>query len=801
MGTISNHGLFLMTNSTERLTISAAGNVGIGTATPGDKFTVEVAANKRINVGVVSSSVIADFSTGATGIQFSRPNDGADSLNSIFTYNDASSNTNFAFAARNDLVFAAGGGSTYQNSPERMRIKANGNVGIGTTNPAYKLDVVGSGFVGYHTANATNADFNVSGGSSSSDSIINLGYHQTFDATVWRISRMGSDNQNFRISNWGSGSEVNVFTSTGGGDIGIGGATSPGARLDVDGGHIQIDVSKTITINDDDTFTYDSDTMTHYGLGWFSDSWQGGGSTAWLSGYSGVKLFSAALPRLTVDISGNVAVTGLVSCGGIQTNGSGVMSCTSDERLKDVQDEFTTGLAGIRGINPQTYSWKDGTDYYDGGIEYSGFLAQNVGANIPEAMGEGANGFKQINTTTILAASVNAIKELDIRTLALAPAAENAEAHSLAVSSDASVAGMLTVTGIGTFSDSLAAASILTEGSVTAFSFLTETNETLPNEVLTGGNADLFKMASYAITGIQALSERTDLIVVRIDEIDARVTALENGSTADEISGAVGLTVATIKSALQTLGIYLENGVATFETLVFRQLAVAKDTNGDSSAGSETILAGNTVVEVENPYVLPTSKIFVTFTGSIQGAWYISNKEEGKFRVTLATGQSADVSFDYFILQTEGQLASPGAAAPIQTPNDPAPSNDPLPPVFPGEGTGTTTPVMGSGDTTPPSITLNGPAAREIDQGATWIDQGATALDETDGDLTSSIQVQGTVDTGTPGTYTVSYSVSDAAGNEAHVSRIVSVQVVSEPAPSPEPAPEPAPSPEPAPAP
>lgn len=42
--------------------------------------------------------------------------------------------------------------------------------------------------------------------------------------------------------------------------------------------------------------------------------------------------------------------------------------------------------AGSRGIMPQTYSWKAGTDSYDGGVEYSsGFIAQNVGADLPEA--------------------------------------------------------------------------------------------------------------------------------------------------------------------------------------------------------------------------------------------------------------------------------------------------------------------------------------------------------------------------------------------------------------------------------
>jgi|GEM_PF-2448114 len=55
-----------------------------------------------------------------------------------------------------------------------------------------------------------------------------------------------------------------------------------------------------------------------------------------------------------------------------------------------------------------------------------------------------------------------------------------------------------------------------------------------------------------------------------------------------------------------------------------------------------------------------------------------------------------------------------------------------------------------------------------VTQGDTYTDAGAMATDDVDGDLTSSIVVGGdTVDTSTPGTYTVTYNVSDAAGNAA----------------------------------
>ncbi|MFE5323246.1 immunoglobulin-like domain-containing protein [Paenibacillus sp. NPDC056579] len=70
-------------------------------------------------------------------------------------------------------------------------------------------------------------------------------------------------------------------------------------------------------------------------------------------------------------------------------------------------------------------------------------------------------------------------------------------------------------------------------------------------------------------------------------------------------------------------------------------------------------------------------------------------------------------------------------------------------------------------DTVKPVITLNGPAAVEIPAGSTYTDAGATATDNVDGDLTSRIQVNGSVDTSLPGTYTLIYTVTDNAQNAA----------------------------------
>jgi hypothetical protein len=64
-------------------------------------------------------------------------------------------------------------------------------------------------------------------------------------------------------------------------------------------------------------------------------------------------------------------------------------------------------------------------------------------------------------------------------------------------------------------------------------------------------------------------------------------------------------------------------------------------------------------------------------------------------------------------------------------------------------------------------ITLLGESEVSLELGSIYTDAGATAVDNIDGDITSNIAVTSTVDVNTVGTYTVTYNVSDAAGNAA----------------------------------
>ncbi len=76
-------------------------------------------------------------------------------------------------------------------------------------------------------------------------------------------------------------------------------------------------------------------------------------------------------------------------------------------------------------------------------------------------------------------------------------------------------------------------------------------------------------------------------------------------------------------------------------------------------------------------------------------------------------------------------------------------------------------------DTTKPVITLTGAVTVSVVQNTTYTDAGATALDARDGTIT--VQTTGSVNTTKVGSYTITYTATDVAGNKATKSRTVKV--------------------------
>ena len=79
-------------------------------------------------------------------------------------------------------------------------------------------------------------------------------------------------------------------------------------------------------------------------------------------------------------------------------------------------------------------------------------------------------------------------------------------------------------------------------------------------------------------------------------------------------------------------------------------------------------------------------------------------------------------------------------------------------------------------DTTAPVITLVGDAVVVVEVGDAYSDGGATVTDNVDSNLVVNAVGVGAVDTTQPGTYTISYNVSDTAGNVSTKLRNVIVE-------------------------
>lgn len=125
-------GFRFQNNNGELIRIDASGNVGIGTTAPVDKLHI-----KGGNIRIDSNT------TAGQNLQFR--NNGAPNALLSNTYNilgGSSSTTDF-----NTYVYGDNSYSIWTNNANRLSVNGAGNVGIGTTTPAAKLDVNGTTYL------------------------------------------------------------------------------------------------------------------------------------------------------------------------------------------------------------------------------------------------------------------------------------------------------------------------------------------------------------------------------------------------------------------------------------------------------------------------------------------------------------------------------------------------------------------------------------------------------------------------------------------------------------------------------
>lgn len=123
----------------------------------------------------------------------------------------------------------------------------------------------------------------------------------------------------------------------------------------------------------------------------------------------------------------NIVKMALYGAGTATFDASGNISSVSDERMKIIQGKYTAGLKELMGIEPINYKWNKKS-----GMEtkhtYAGFSAQNIQKVMPDAVYANKEGTLSFNDRAILAAAVNAIKELNAKVIGLKAKVKRLEA-------------------------------------------------------------------------------------------------------------------------------------------------------------------------------------------------------------------------------------------------------------------------------------------------------------------------------------------------------------------------------------
>jgi hypothetical protein len=452
---------------------------------------------------------------------------------------------------------------------------------------------------------------------------------------------------------------------------------------------------------------------------------------------------ATATDNLDGDITANITATSTVD-----TNRAGSYSVTYD--VSDAAGNAATPVVRtvnvldteapvITIIGGSTVSVNQGDTYTDLGAAATDNLDGNISANITAT--------STVDTTTAGTYTV---------TYNVTDAAGNAATPVVrTVTVVDTQAPVISITGSNTvsvnqgiaYTDQGATATDNLDGDISANIVATNTVDT----TTAGAYTVIYNVSDAA--GNAAISKTRTVTVL---DTEAPVITINGNTTVSVNQGAtytdLGATATDSEDGNLTNQIVT---VSNVNTAVAGAYTVTYDVDDSAGNSASTVVRTVTVLDTEAPVITITGNSTVSVnqdaTYTDQGATALDNKD-GNITNDITENSTVDTTTagSYSVTYDVSDAAGNPAIQKTRTVN-----------------------VL---DTEAPIITLLGVNPASVNQGATYTDAGATALDNVDGNITGNINIAGTVNTVTPGTYTITYDVSDAAGNPAiQITRVVNV--------------------------
>lgn len=366
---------------------SMSGNLTVSGDLTVDTNTLYVdSTNNRVGVGTSSPYTLLELSSTDPILRFNDSNGGTDTKNFELRYVGTNSPDidGLYFRTVNDA------NTVYS---DKMVILGSGNVGIGTSSPAWQLHVKGTSNAVVQIEGASSAGSFVNFGDPSDTGVGQIGYDHTSNYMRFKTN----DTERMRIDSSGN--------------VGIG-RTDPADGKFGDGSSAFVTSGNATTIGSTH-FATNSDDSSFIGM------WSGHSSAnpalavkntkaLTFGNWSALNGSGGFTERMRIDSSGNLLVGTTSGSDKVTVNGdvsATNFNTTSDATLKTNVETLSGALNAVMSMRGVSFDW------IENGNSEVGVIAQEVEEVIPDLVNTNEQGIKSVKYGNMVAVLIEAVKE------------------------------------------------------------------------------------------------------------------------------------------------------------------------------------------------------------------------------------------------------------------------------------------------------------------------------------------------------------------------------------------------------